>query len=373
MAAFAATLYDGRTAAPHPCLVETVQDRLIVRTTSGEPLGEWPLAGICITSHARDGQPGRIALDPTGDARLAFTDPRLAADLIVIDRRIGGDRVGQFRRGVRRIAIPLALAIGGIVLLFSVVLPALAPVVARQIPEAAELRLGAATAEAVIALLADRGVVRLCDARAGRAALDALVAKLAATRGMPAVPRVRVVNSALVNAFALPGGEVLVMRGLIEFAQSPDELAGVLAHEFGHLALRHPLEVAIERTTASAVIGLIFGDVIGLSVVGGIASQLVANAYSRDAEAAADAWGLALMRDASIDGRAFAAFMARAGAQEAQQGGGLPGLLSTHPAHADRAATAGRDAWPSTPALDPAQWRALRAICGSLVRPGSRG
>lgn len=376
MQAFDVTYYDGRSAAPHPARARREGDRLILAAPAGEPIGAWPLADIRIVADTRDGLPGRIALGINSDARLTFSDPLLAVDLIGADRHIGGDRIGELRRGLRRAALPLAIAAAGIVLLFTVVLPMLAPVIAQRIPPAAEQRLGAATADTVIGIFARDaagGRRSACAAPQGSAALAALVARLARPEPLPLTPQVRVIDADLVNAFALPGGHVLVFRGLLDLAQSPDELASVLAHEFGHLALRHPLELAIRQTTTAAVMGLIFGDVVGLSLFGSLATQLVNSSYSRAAEAAADEAGLDRLRAAGIDGRAYAAFMGRLAAIEAQGGGSLPAHLSTHPPSAERAAQARASNWPSTPALDDAQWQALQRICAPPARPNTRG
>src|SRR4029077_5483171 len=71
-----------------------------------------------------------------------------------------------------------------------------------------------------------------------RAALDTLVRRLEAAAGLPVPVRAAVVRRSEANAIALPGGRVYVFEGLIDKAETPDELAGVIAHEMGHIAHR---------------------------------------------------------------------------------------------------------------------------------------
>ncbi len=97
----------------------------------------------------------------------------------------------------------------------------------------------------------------------GRAALDKLVGKLAAAAQLPFPLRVDVVRRSEPNAFALPGGHIYVYQGLIDRAQSPDELAGVLAHEMGHVAHRDGTRTVLQTAGLSFLFGMMLGDFVG--------------------------------------------------------------------------------------------------------------
>ena len=212
----------------------------------------------------------------------------------------------------------------------------------------------------------------VCQAPAGDAALALLTARLAAPLAPELRPRrVVVVRQAMINALALPGGTVLLFQGLLDDALGPDEVAGVLAHEFTHIAERHVTAATIRGLGLGALVTLVTGDASG-ALAGG-ATALLAGAYSRDDEEAADRGAVRLLDAASVSTAGMAAFFRRIGEREAR-GGALPAWLSTHPDPEARAAAVTR-AGPEravSPALPAEQWAALRAICGK-ANPGGPG
>lgn len=144
-----------------------------------------------------------------------------------------------------------------------------------------------------------------------------------------------VVDARDINAFALPGGPMFVNRGMIEAAKSEGEMAGVMAHEISHVALRHATAQQTKATSAkSTIIGL--GSILGGAILGGqtgaAIGQTIAQGYftkySREYETQADILGSQIMARAGYDPRELAA-MFRTIAQ--QGGGGGPEWLSSHP------------------------------------------
>lgn len=123
--------------------------------------------------------------------------------------------------------------------------------------------------------------------------------------------RFTVLDSDIVNAMALPGGYVYVTRGLIALVGSEAELAGVLAHEIGHVTARHSSQRVSRQVVGDLVAGVL-GAVIGVPGVGELA-QLGAGAYlqsySRDQEGEADAIGIRYLAQAGYDPRAMAGFL----------------------------------------------------------------
>jgi predicted Zn-dependent protease len=147
---------------------------------------------------------------------------------------------------------------------------------------------------------------------------------------------VTVVRSPVVNAFALPGGYVVVFTGLIQAAKSPEEVAGVLGHEITHVLERHGLERIVHTLGIVAMAQMIMGQQQGLV---GLAKQLgvelITLKYSREQETEADLLGLRLLCKAKVDPNGLVAFFERL-AQSDNEKGRIE-LLSTHPMSAARA------------------------------------
>ncbi len=151
----------------------------------------------------------------------------------------------------------------------------------------------------------------------------------------------KVVNVKEINAFALPGGPMYVNRGMIEAAKSEGEVAGVVAHELSHVALRHGTAQATKATKYE--IGTIAGAVIG-AIVGGQAGNVIAQGtqfglgtaflrFSREYERQADLEGSQIMARAGYDPRDMANMFKTI---EKQGGAGGPQWLSDHPNPGDR-------------------------------------
>jgi Zn-dependent protease with chaperone function len=155
-----------------------------------------------------------------------------------------------------------------------------------------------------------------------------------------AIPRmdfeVTVVESDEVNAFALPGGQMVVYTGLIEQAKDSEQLAGVIAHEMAHATLRHGLQSVSQSLGIVAAIQFLVGDVGGLVALGAqVAQESVLTSYSRQSETEADLEGARMLHAAKIDPRCMAEFFALL----KEEHGDIPGVMSwisTHPQHAER-------------------------------------
>ncbi len=152
-----------------------------------------------------------------------------------------------------------------------------------------------------------------------------------------------VFESAQVNAFALPGGKVGVYTGLLNFADSDDELAAVMGHEIAHVSARHGAERA-SQSLGVAVLGAgvavatedsKYRDAINAAF--GLAATGTVLKYSRDHESEADRIGLLYMARAGYDPAAAIRFWRKMAARE-QSGVRMPEWLSTHPADETRIA-----------------------------------
>ena len=151
---------------------------------------------------------------------------------------------------------------------------------------------------------------------------------------------IKVVDANDVNAFALPGGFLYVNRGLIEAAENEAELAGVLAHEIGHVAARHGMEQASKGELMNyASIPLIFlGGWAGMIIqnVAGLAVPLTFLKFSRGAEKEADRLGAQYLWAAGYDPRAMVSFFEKLQANEKKKPGTLAKIFMSHPMNSER-------------------------------------
>lgn len=145
--------------------------------------------------------------------------------------------------------------------------------------------------------------------------------------------QVSVIASPEVNAFCLPGGKIVICRGLLQAARTPEEVAGVLSHEMAHATLRHGLQTAVRSAGVIIAAELLIGDAAGLVALGAeLGRQAALTRYSREQETEADVEGVRMLHAAAVDPLALAEFFE----QLKQQGQDVPAAIawmSTHPQH----------------------------------------
>lgn len=302
---------------------------LHVETQDGAEHATWPFESLRPAGRAVRGEPVRLDRGPGASEVIVAPDAALLAEL----RRASPAFAAHAPAPRAGLTAGFALAIVGAVIASVVALylwgiPALAGIAARQVPVAWERELGDAALES----LAPSGV------RIGNpivtAPVDAIVDRLHAASGATDSFRVVVVDRPEVNALAAPGGVIVVFRGLLEFSEGPDQVAGVLAHEIQHVLKRHVLRGLLQRASLAVVLAVLAGDAGG-TLATQLAQGLGDLSYSRGIEEEADVAGYALMRAAAIDPAAMPAFFERL----ERKGSDSKGLefLSTHPATEARA------------------------------------
>ena len=205
---------------------------------------------------------------------------------------------------------------------------------ATKIPVSWEVELGRSAAEDVVSKHP------VCADRELRAYLDTLAARL--QEGVPKAPykfRILVLDVDQVNAFALPGGYVFVLRKLLDEADTSEQVAGVLAHELQHVLRRHGMKRLVRSAGILLAFRILFGDAAGFAqVLSSSAASLVNLKYDRDQEREADLYGLKLLYRAGIDPRGLPTFFEKLRAQEEKLGAAkalLP-LISDHPLTSER-------------------------------------
>ena len=159
--------------------------------------------------------------------------------------------------------------------------------------------------------------------------------------------RFKIVNLSDINAFALPGGAVYLHRGLLEQVRTEGQLAGVMAHEIAHVALRHGTNQASKAYLAQAGLGIL-GSLLGgkqngtagqiVGAVGGFGLNALFLKYSRNAETQADVVGAQIMAKAGYNPMEMVTFFESLRQQQGSDPGKVARFLSDHPAPADRQA-----------------------------------
>jgi predicted Zn-dependent protease len=294
-------------------------------------------------------------------ARLEIRAPALAAELERRCPTLDADLPGA--KGVATIVAWSAAALVSIVLMVMFVVPLAADRLTPLIPYAIEKRLGE-VADKQVKFIFDG---KLCENPDGKAAFTKLVDTLRRAGEVDATADAAVISNEIANAIALPGGKIYVFEGLLAKAENVDELAGVLAHELGHVKNRDGLRNLIYNGGTSFLIGLLFGDVTGSSAIIFASRELFQASHSRDAERSADKTTIDVMRKLGRSPKPMGEFLLRVTGKE--KGKGLA-LISSHPMSEDRLARMSeQDAQPSAPPLLTAtEWAALKAICKTPAR-----
>ena len=257
-------------------------------------------------------------------------------------------------------------AVCSILLLVFFGIPFVADRLAPALPFALEQRIGDAVDKQAQALFGGD----TCNAPAGQAAFEKLVDKLRVAGGLEIPLQAHVVSSKIPNAFALPGGKVYLLEGLLKKAEKPDEIAGVLAHELGHVQHRDSLRKIIQTGGTSFLIGLLFGDVTGGSAVLFVGRSLFDASYSRDQERAADDFAIGVMHKLKRSPKPLGEILVRVTGTEA---GNSMTLLSSHPLSEDRLALMSKEAGTTNgpDLLSDAEWKALKNICSMRAKAQS--
>lgn len=226
------------------------------------------------------------------------------------------------------------------------------------IPQEFERRLGDVADEQVKALFGGR----VCQNAAGQAAFIKLVNTVRSSAGLDTSVQSAVLSSEIPNAFALPGGRVYLFKGLLAKAENADEIAGVLAHELGHVKHRDGTRNLIYNGGTSFLVGLLFGDITGSSVLIFASRSLITASYSREAEQGADAVAIETMHRLGRSPKHLGELMFRVTGKERDKG---PSILSSHPLTEDRLALMNKEDRPSSgpPLLTLDEWKSLKTIC----------
>lgn len=358
-----AVFYDGVTAKRRTVALKVTASGLDIHE-GGEWIASWPVGDI----RQKDAPDGVLRVTRDGGPELARLDVTDTADQAAIRLHCLRLDASEHRERTGRIVFWSAATAVSIILCVLLLIPIMAEKLTPLIPREYEKRLGRAVDNQVRVIF--RG--KVCEAPEGVAALRVLTDRLSKESNVGAALDVAVLDSKIPNAIALPGGRIYIFKALLDEAQSADELAGVLAHEIGHVIHRDGLRKLIQSTGTSYLFGLLFGDVTGGGAIVLASRYLVDSAYSREAEAAADAFAARTMVALGRPAHPMALLLKRIEAdededEEAGEGNerGLPAFLSTHPLTDERLKALEKQvpSQPGEPLLTEGQWRSLKEIC----------
>jgi Zn-dependent protease with chaperone function len=351
----ASIFYDGTSSRRHS--VELVlRDRLEIGG-NGAVLAAWPYADI----RRVDGAAGVLRLSCSSApslARLEVRDTALAAILISRCPHLDENAVG--RRGVTTIIGWSIAATLSIVAVIWFGLPLAADRLAPLVPPALERRIGDAAEGQISAMFGGKP----CNGAAGGAAFNKLIKALSTAARFTTPVRAAVLNTAVPNAFALPGGKVFLFNGLLARANDPDEVAGVLAHELGHVMHRDNTRNMIYSGGTSFLIGLLFGDVTGGGALVIASRSLFTASYSREAEQNADDFSIEVMHRLGRPTKPMGDLIFRITGNQADK---TLSILANHPLTEDRLKHLSDEDRPASgpPLRTAAEWASLKAICKS--------
>jgi len=367
---FAARWQDGLVATQREvrCIIDLAADPVmlaILDATTSDELDRWPAEEVYLINsrmmELRIGSRKR----PAG-ARLAVTGIADMRSALGVLPALSLHRRHDWWMQGRILALATA-ALASVIFAYLFGVPLLADRLVTLVPPALETKIGDTAATQVEHQLGgERGFVA-CDPdrnSPANVAIAGFVAKVFDGLGSPFRPTVTVVRTEVPNAFALPGGRAYYFSALLEASRSPDEFAGVLAHELGHVYHRHGMQTLIASSATGLLVGFVLGDMTGLSVAGAIGSSLIDNRFSRRAEAQADQFagdtahrlgyrtsGLAQLLNRVAKDNAYSRAMA---------------LFSNHPLTDERRAALEAMDTPVTdakPAFTDAEWTAIRDMC----------
>lgn len=359
---------DGKTAVRHRARVRLLRTRLEITTESGLTAW-WPYGEVRQTQGFYAGQEVRLERGGQLPEVLLIRDPAFLTNL----HRVAPETAGRFHDPSRRrmrvtlTALAALAAVGITAALYLWGIPGLASVVAPHVPASWEERLGRTVSEHLAP------EQRRCTEPTRTQAIQEVTSVLTSVvRDSPYTFRVIVLNTPSVNALATPGGYVVVFRGLLERTRSAEELAGVLAHEFQHVLLRHSTRALLRHASTGVLIAALSGDVSGAMTYGLESARILAELrYSRQDEEEADREGFRMLVAAGVDPAGMLGFfetLKKAPGMAAT----LPPYLSTHPTtegRIERLRSLGLPTRPVTTRLLPGlDWHQVRSICGATGR-----
>ncbi len=369
----AGSFFDGSSAAKHKVTLRLDEARGVL-SFDGEVLEqpeEWPLAELRLLCDQPQGGWLSFALHIEGEDETLHHEARLSCRDGAMNAALRRAAPNLTRRDIHkgtdaRVIAKLTVAVVAVLAMIFVILPAMATSLAHIMLREREVQFGRAVVNQMEWFLAGSSEADLtCNNEAGLAALRKMEARLIEGREMEYDLDIRVFDNEMVNAFAAPGGQIVIVRGLLDKATSADAVAGVLAHEIGHVENRDATIGALRAAGSAGLLSMVLGDFSGGTLAVLVTEHLISTSYTREAEILADDFALEALHEAEVSSEGLASFFDYILGLE---GGGpaLPAYLNTHPpsqARADKSRAHAETQSKTSSVLTDVEWRALKAIC----------
>lgn len=350
-----AEYFDGQSALSQNVRVHIEGTSLVIESSKAGPaLARWLLHDVRWISGT---DKPILSSASAPDARLILMDISLADELAERYPELKGNVPTAKSQKTHKKAWTYGLAAAALTIAIFVAVPWLSGPLAQIVSEDWRKNLGRQSVEQIETLLGKR-----CENEPGQTILTNMANQLVGHLPDPETLHVGVIDNRMVNAFALPGGYIRFMRGLIKEANSPDEVAGVLAHEIGHVALRHAEEQTFRQLGYEIVLSTIADSGALTEIAASAGVQLISAAHSREAETAADLLAIDLLKKSDISRKGMVTFFDRIEKMEGKSPKILK-YLSSHPATGERKKTAEANIDSGKAALSDADWQALKKIC----------
>jgi beta-barrel assembly-enhancing protease len=349
-------LLDGLSARHRPVQVFLQPDGLRYQADDGI-CNLWTFADTDWDASEITNATTRLRSRSNEDIALVIEDANLIRDIRVAYKEWMRSHFWHSHHEARTIIVSTSCVAAGFLFLWFL-WPSMADAVAPMVPESWRDHIGSVAYEEMVGS-------KTCASVGADEALYIIQSRLSGHRPKLQSIHISIFDSSLVNAWALPDGQVVITRGLLKKAKSADEVAGIIAHEFGHVLhdhvmrgmLRGGLPVLIARS-----LGADFGQMSGLM------GLMVENAHSRKFESEADSTALDLLYDAHISTKGFAAFFDRERVEKNSIGAMLK-YFSDHPPSDERASMIAHAREPvAKPLLTEVQWHDLRTVCGQPTK-----
>jgi Zn-dependent protease with chaperone function len=338
---------------------------VILDGKSREVVDRWPASDAYLL-HSRMVELRLANRRKPAGARLAVTGIADMRSVLKLLPALAEHQRRDFWLQLRTIVLATA-ALASVVVAYLFGIPLLADGLVAYVPPSWETRIGDLAATQVERRLTSGKGYVVCDPDPGSVANTAISRFVAATfdgLGSPFHPVVTVVRSETPNAFALPGGRAYYLSALVQANRSPDEFAGVLAHELGHVYYRHGMQSLIATSTTGLLVGFVLGDLTGLSVAGAIGSSLIDNRFSRQDEAEADRFAADTAQRLGYSTKGLADLLERVAKDDSFSR--ALALFSNHPLTDERRRALEALETPVAdprPAFSDVEWAAIRDMC----------
>jgi beta-barrel assembly-enhancing protease len=313
--------FDGTNSIPHPCEVSVDENIIIIRYPDNDGhfiQVEWDKKNI--EKIENGSEQGIVIFYGHFPRQILELRTPVWVDSLMKSQHLTSRFYHSMRTKGIKIIIPTLIACLSILIaLYMWVLPNIASSVARSLPESFDEKLG----DNILASTLSRYATDTFATTKVQQFADSM--HLSDKRKIT----VTVVNSSILNAFAIPNGHIIVFSALLDTLDQPAELAGLLAHEASHVYLRHSTQTLFRNLAGYMVVSLLVGDVSGISAVMVQNAQNLQNfSHSRKFEAEADHNGIKILHDNNLSADGMLRLLNKLNSKTR---GKIPEWLSTHP------------------------------------------